>query len=171
MTTPIEEIKIRARLLLKAIDHADAAALQRAQSVSKSRRWAIPEQWTLSLCLNSVSAEAGFDQWEHARRVLGGEARAGDDMGTLWYDKTCTVFMNHWFATYADALTALQSRESFCLFPYGRQFVVADAPFIEAIGLAQGASGLVALKRDLVAGYGGPEWQKLVMLRLRHMRQ
>ena len=74
MTSPIDELKIRARLLRNALAQFDADALRRASNVAKQRRWSIPDAWTLTLCLNVVSVEAGFNQWDHARIVLGGDA-------------------------------------------------------------------------------------------------
>lgn len=170
MTTPIDELKIRARLLRKALGSRDAAAMARAAAVSRQRRWTIPDEWPLALCLNIVSAEAGFDQWNHARIVLGGEAGRGDDMGRLWYDKACSALLNHWFAGYDDALASLRSHSGRYLLPYDRQFIVAEAPFVLAIGLDPAAPEWDRIGRDLVGGYGGPEWTTLVDQRLRQMR-
>ncbi|WP_052452056.1 hypothetical protein [Noviherbaspirillum autotrophicum] len=170
MTSPIEELKIRARLLRKALTDPGQAAHGRAVAIAKQRRWAIPDAWTLSLCLNVVSVEAGFNTWDHARKVLGGEARPTDDMGTFWYDKTCSALLNHWFARYEDACETLQKHSGRYLLPYGRQFIVADAPFIVAIGLDPASSAWTAIGHDLVGGYGGSDWQKLVEERLRYTK-
>lgn len=170
MTSPIEELKIRARLLRKALAEAGQAACGRALVIAKQRRWAIPDAWSLSLCLNVVSVEAGFNQWDHARKVLGGEALPTDDMGTFWYDKACSALLNHWFARYEDACESLQQHGSRYLLPYARQFIVADAPFIMAIGLDAAAPAWAAMGRDLVAGYGGSDWRSLVEARLRYTK-
>lgn len=166
MTTPLEELKIRARLLCKALDQNDAAARQRAAAVAKAQRWAPASSWSLGQCLNLVAAEAGFAQWEHARVVLGGTAAAGEDMGRFWYDKGCAHLLNHWYARYDEALASLQLRGQRYLLPYERQFIVADAPFVMALGMDATAPAWAALGRDLVAGYGTPAWLALVGARL-----
>ena len=170
MTALIDELKIRARLLRKALVSHNADALARASLVSRQRRWTIPEEWPLALCLNIVSVEAGFDQWNHARIVLGGEAARGGDMGRFWYDKTCSALLNHWFAGYDDARASLHAHSGRYLFPYDRQFIVADAPVVMTIGLDPAAPAWESIGRDLVGGYGTAEWKALVEQRLRQMR-
>lgn len=169
MTTPIEELKIRARLLRNALAGADPAAVERARAVAKRQRWTMPPAWTLSHCFNIVAVEAGFGQWEHARRVLAGLARIGDDMGTLWYGEKCAALMNRWFASYAEARACLEAEEEAFLLPYARQFIVADAPFIEMLGLPPSSPHWHELGRDLAAGYGKPGWHALVLARLLQM--
>jgi hypothetical protein len=170
MTTPIDELKIRARLLRKALMSRDAEALARASAAARQRRWTIPDEWPLALCLNVVSVEAGFEQWNHARIVLGAEAAQGEDMGRFWYDKACSALLNHWFAGYDVARASLHTHSGRYLFPYDRQFIVADAPFVVAIGLDPAAAEWAGIGRDLVGGYGSVEWQTLVEQRLRQMR-
>jgi hypothetical protein len=168
MTSPIDELKIRARLLRNALAQFDADALRRASNVAKQRRWAIPDAWTLTLCLNVVSVEAGFNQWDHARIVLGGDARQGDDMGRFWYDKSCSMLLNHWFASYDDARGTLKTQGGRYLLPYGRQFVVVESPFIIAIGLDASSPRWAAIEHDLVRGYGTPDWRIFVQERMQH---
>lgn len=68
---PANELKVQARLLVNAIRRHDPDALALARSVAKSSRWLEPETWTLTHCMNVVSARSGFAHWDHARRVLG----------------------------------------------------------------------------------------------------
>jgi hypothetical protein len=166
MTTPIEELKIRARLLRKALGQSESAAVARALAISKKRRWVIPQTWTLAHCLNLVSAEAGFDQWEHARGVLAGEAHIGDDMGTLWYGDECSALMNRWFSSYGEAQACLRDEGAGFLLPYVRQFIIVDAAFIETLGLSPSSPHWESVDRDLVAGYGKPGWHALILERL-----
>lgn len=65
MTTLLTELKTRARLSLNA-----------------ARR----EQPELRLrdCLHQAARDVGFAHWDHGRRILGGQAVPGDDMGTFW---------------------------------------------------------------------------------------
>ncbi|MEN3292271.1 MAG: hypothetical protein V7642_1524 [Burkholderiales bacterium] len=170
MTSPIEEIKIRARLLRNALTRMDAEALRRARSAAMQRRWVIPDTWTLTLCLNVASVEAGFSQWDHARKVLGGDACVGDDMGTFWHDKACAALLNHWFASYEDARASLKMHSGRYLLPYARQFIVVEAPFITSIGLDASSPRWMRIGHDLVGGYGTSDWRALVEERLRQTR-
>jgi len=150
MTTPVEELKIRARLALKA-QRTERPALR------------------LGDCLNEVSRAVGFAHWEQARRVLGGQARVGEDMGSFWHAPDCQHTLNTWFADYASARDRLaQAGEGgdAVLLPYRRQFVLAQPGYIAALGLAPDDAMWTALGRDLVAGYGTPAWQGLAMARL-----
>lgn len=167
MTSAIEELKIRARLLCKALARGEPEAQRRARHIARRRRWPLPEAWTLGLCLNVVSAEAGFDQWAHARRVLEGASRPGEDMGRLWYDAACAALLNHWFAGYGEARASLQLHEGRYLLPYETQFIVAEAPFVAALGLDPASRCWAALGRDLVDGYGTAAWHALAADRLR----
>jgi len=168
---PATEIKVRARLLVNALRQQDPDAIARATSVAASRRWVEPDTWTLTHCMNIVSAEAGFAHWDHARRVLGGEAATGDDAGTLWYDHACGALTNQWFARYDEARAILDADPSLYLLPYRRQFVLADRYFIELLGLDPSIRPWDEIGRDLVGGYAAPAWYALALQRLRAMRK
>ncbi|HEU4852378.1 MAG TPA: hypothetical protein VFT37_09515 [Telluria sp.] len=167
---PSDELKVRARLLVNALRRNDPDALSTALAISAKRRWPEPQAWTLTHCMNLVSARAGFDHWDHARRVLGGEAQAGDDMGTLWYDDACGAITNQWFADYAEALAVFAADASLFLLPYKRQFVLVDRYFIEALGLDASAPEWSEAGRDMVAGYRSAAWDALAHARLRAIR-
>ncbi|MES2068735.1 MAG: hypothetical protein V4488_00205 [Pseudomonadota bacterium] len=170
MNAPIAELKTRARLLLNALDGAQPQALARAQQASKKRRWPVPETWQLKHCLNIVAAEAGFSLWDHARAVLGGEARAGDDMGDFWCDAESAVFLNHWYADYQLALDCLHNESGRFLLPYRRQFVVAGEHYVRHLGLLPNDAAWQAIGYDLVAGYGSAGWLQLCEQRLQARR-
>lgn len=167
---PSTEIKVRARLLLNALRRAGPDAILFARSVSASRRWPEPDQWTLTHCMNLVSARAGFDHWDHARRVLGGQAAAGEDVGTLWYSEACGAMTNQWFAHYGEALAILGTDASLYLLPYRRQYVLVDRYFIEALGLDPSSAEWSEAGRDLVRGYASPAWNALALNRLKAIR-
>jgi hypothetical protein len=69
-TKAVIELKTRARLRLNA-----------AKAAGESLR--------LRDCLNLVAKDVGFTNWDHARRVLNGEAQPGEDLGTFWYAPRC----------------------------------------------------------------------------------
>jgi len=163
----LAELKTRARLRLRALKQGEASSVDRTRSTLAAQRWPWPQAWQLRLCLNVAAAEAGFSHWEHARTVLGGQARPGDDMGTFWHAPGCNHLLNEWFAGYAQARQALGGDASRYLLPYRHQFVVADDPYLRELGLAPSPLLWAALAGDLVAGYGTRAWAQLCLLRLR----
>ncbi|WP_266158103.1 hypothetical protein [Dyella silvatica] len=162
----LREIKIRARLRLKDLLNETPDAIFHARWVSRKRRWAWPEKWKLTQALNLVCAELGFQDWQHARCVLHGQARPGDDMGGLWYDLRCQLLLNHWFASYDEARRFCAGETSRFLFPFARQIVVGDENFVRRLGLDPASPRWQETGRDLVAGYGTPAWRALCHDRL-----
>jgi hypothetical protein len=79
----LTELKTRARLQLNAA------------------RGAQPDL-RLRDCLNQAARDVGFAHWDHGRRVLGGLAATGDDMGTFWHAPRCNSLLNAWFASHAE---------------------------------------------------------------------
>ena len=149
MTAAVDELKVRARLRLNALREAGQDARLRD-------------------CLHDVARHAGFVHWEHARRVLSGEASAGDDMGTFWWAPACAAYLSEWHADLQVAKQGLREggADRF-LMPYRRQFVLVPAGYVRDLGIDPALPGWAALDRDLVGGYGGPVWQALCMQRLR----
>lgn len=92
-------------------------------------------KWKLNHALNIVCTELGFQDWEHARHVLGGQAKPTDDMGGLWYDFRCQLLLNNWFASYTEARVFCKHGATRFLFPYARQVVVGDENFVRMLGL------------------------------------
>jgi hypothetical protein len=170
MTTPVEELKIRAKLLKNALAGGDAEALQKAQRIAKKQRWTTGEDWSLAVCLNLVAAQAGFQHWEHARAVLAGEAAPHSDMGSFWYELACAATFNHWYPNYAEARESLQHSPGRYLLPYGSQCVVAEAAYVIALGMDPASPHWAAINHDLVAGYGSTAWAALVQERLAFTR-
>jgi hypothetical protein len=170
MTPPTDELKTRARLLLNGLQAGEQPALARARLCCERQRWPWPDAGQLQQCLNVVAAECGFAHWDHARRILGGDARAGDDMGSLWHAEGCSHLLNHWFASHDEARSCLASLPGSVLLPYRRQFVVVAAPYLQVLGLRIDDDAWQQVQRDLVAGYGTPAWSRLCARRLAAMR-
>jgi hypothetical protein len=112
----------------------------------------------------------GFSNWEHGRRVLTGEAAAGDDMGTFWHSPSCNVLLNAWFARHDEARSALAAARGGYLLPYRRQFVVVQGEFIRELGLDPADPGWDEAQRDLVQAYGSAAWLALALRRLKAPR-
>lgn len=148
-TRAVTELKTRARLRRNA---AKAAG----------------EDLRLRDCLNLVAKDAGFTNWDHARRVLNGEAEVGEDMGTFWYDPRSKGLLNQWFASCEQARAALQATPRRCfLLPYKRQFMVVEDDFIRELGLDPEDAVWVTAARDMVQAYGSAAWQELGLARLK----
>jgi hypothetical protein len=171
MSSPITELKTRARLLLNALHVKTPASIARSTRISQQQAWPIPDEWVLRHALNIVASEVGFNHWEHARRVLNGEAQANEDMGVFWYDKQAHGFTNHWFAHYAEAKAQLQLHPDSYLLPYKNQFFVAELPCMTQLGLADNVPFWQAIQHDLVTGYGSAAWTALCELRLAATRR
>ena len=62
MNSALDELKTRARVRL-----------------NRARREGVAGTLRLADCLHEAARAVGFAHWEHARHVLAGQARAGDD--------------------------------------------------------------------------------------------
>jgi len=158
----ITELKTRARLRLNA---------QRREQPGDTAPPTSPDEAPrLRDALNSVSRDLGFLHWEHARRVLGGEAVPGDDLGGFWHTPRCTGFLNHWYARHEQALEGLAASEHRVLVPYRRQFIVVDGHYLRELGLDIAHEAWHLAGRDLVQAYGSAAWLSLCDQRLRATR-
>ena len=164
------EIKTRARLLQKLLETRNTAASKRALILSRQRSWEIPESWQLKHCMNLAAADAGFQNWEHARIVLGGEVRPGEDMGDFWHGPEVAVFINHWYASYAEAQQQLRANEAGYLLPYRCQYLVVTGDYLQALGISAAPEFWNVIGHDLVQGYGSASWLNLAQQRLQSSR-
>lgn len=162
----LRELKVRARLRLKALRGGDAVTLAHAERFGRRRRWVSPSRWRLHQALHLVAADCGFEDWLQAKSVLGGTHVPQGDHGAFWYTDGCGAFLNHWFADYDEARACLAAGPDRGLYPYRRQYVVADGGYAEALGLTpQAMRG-----RDLVQDYGTPFWHERCRERLARLR-
>ena len=145
----VDELKVRARVRLNRARREGSAGTMRLRDA-----------------LHEVAREVGFKDWEHARKVLGGLAVLGDDMGDFWHVPRTGILLHHWFSDYAQARVVLDQVQTGFLLPYRRQCFIVQAPFIEALGLNPADPAWVAIGRDLVAAYGTPAWRALAWQRL-----
>lgn len=149
MTAAVDELKVRARVRL--------SAARRAGQEGRLRDY-----------LHGVSHEVGFFHWDHARKVLAGEAAEMDDMGTFWHAPRCSFFLSQWYSRQEVARQALALQPAAYLLPYRRQFVLVRAEYLRELGLDPLASIWSEVPgRDLVAAYGSAAWQTLSRERLR----
>ncbi|HZY18016.1 MAG TPA: hypothetical protein VFE82_06000 [Ramlibacter sp.] len=152
MTALLTELKVRARLRVNGLRRAGGGQVR------------------LRDCLNEVARHVGFLHWEHARRVLGGEATAGDDMGSFWHAPRTGVLLNQWFAQRDRAMAAHRQQPAAFLLPYRRQFMLVEADFVRELGVDPAAPAWQAVGRDLVSGYGSAAWLALARQRVQAPR-
>jgi hypothetical protein len=144
MMDPVRELKVRAELLQRRVQAGEESALTRVRALPEHRKAdlvalrEVASALQRKHCLAIVSREAGFAGWEHARRVLDGDAVEAD-FGKLLCVPGRGAFLNHWFATYDEAHAVhaelLLAGERRYLLAYQRQLFVAEAGYIESIGL------------------------------------
>ncbi|MBK0393897.1 hypothetical protein [Ramlibacter algicola] len=151
MSAAVEELKTRARVRLNAMRREGQDGKLREQ-------------------LHEVAGEVGFTQWEHARRVLSGEAVAGEDVGTFWYAPRTSSYLNEWFADLAQALAAHARSRGGVLLPYKRQFVIVQPDFLRELALDPHDPAIAEAGRDLVRAYGSSAWHALAAQRVRAPR-
>jgi hypothetical protein len=149
-TPALEELKVRARLRRNAMRGEGGPQLRD--------------------CFAAVARDAGFADWEHARRVLSGLARPGDDMGKFWYAPGCASLLNEWHSDLAIARAALARQRGAYLLPYARQFVVVQGDFIRELGLDPDEPVWIDTGRDIAAAYGTDGWARLCKRRLEATR-
>jgi len=147
MLDPVRELKVRAEVLhhlLTDTHTIELSALERLRVLPEHRK-ATPEALAQAAptlqrkhCLAVVGREAGFSGWEHAKRVLEGDA-AEADFGKLLYGAGRSAFLNHWLASYDEARAVhadlLAAGERRYLLAYQKQFFISEADYIESLGL------------------------------------
>ncbi|OMH38045.1 hypothetical protein [Motiliproteus sp. MSK22-1] len=124
MLSPVEELKIRAKKLLKQ-EPVDTGLLALSKKNSPQ----------LKHCQLFIARQYGFRDWQHAQHILScSSAFPTEDYGRFWYTNQCSTLLNHWCRDYREALAVQQARGGILL-PYRTQFVVADRPYLRLMGL------------------------------------
>lgn len=131
----IEEYRIRASRLLKALRGADEAAAARAEErlrqlpqLAGVAREGMKRKHALAI----VAREVGFAGWLELKAAI--EQRSEFDPARL-VDRPTGGFMNLWYRTYDEARAMLYGETRRYLFPYRSQFFVCEAGLIEAAGV------------------------------------
>jgi hypothetical protein len=179
MIDPVGELKTRAEILHRRITSGNPDAVARLRALPELAR-ADAEALALAAprmqrkhCLFVVAREHGFGTWEHARRVLGGDAREAD-FGSLMYGKQGAGHLNVWFVRHDEARDYLDGvrRDGGrrYLLPYRRQFFVADGFFVEGLGLDPGDADWEAIDFDWVRPRDPVARQRLTQKRLDALR-
>ena len=141
MVDPVGELKTRAELLHGRVAAGDREAQTRLRALPELARVdeealaAAAARMRRKHCLAVVAREHGFTSWEHAQRVLRGDARE-QDFGTLLCGDNASGSLNMWFVDYGEARAHLDATRSQglrrYLLAYRRQFLVVERFFVEA---------------------------------------
>lgn len=130
----VNELKIKAKLILKSYKSGMSSLPEwvPADALTKT-----DTESTLKLkhVLNAVAKKAGFTDWQHAVHVLDGKWHPGEDAGTFWYSPKCQALLNIWCRNLNEAEEQLADLPDAILFPYKKQFIVANENFMAALGL------------------------------------
>jgi hypothetical protein len=166
-TLALDELKKRAKRLGRAArDSAGEArsgddSARGAEGSARGEGEASPQHKQMLL---TVARQAGFRDWQHARQILSGGGRVGDDFGKMWIGRSGGGFLNEWFASYDEARRSWEAQSGAFLLPYGRQFVVVGRDLMHHHGVTSAAVAV-----DLVEESGNELWDAMCRERLRHL--
>jgi hypothetical protein len=137
------ECKVRASILLKALDSPDTSRAQQAAerlralpafaALSPGELLARRDSVRRKHALAVIAREQGYDSWVELKQALGEEAPLRLDTEAFFTRRTSS-FLNHWFSSYEEARASLQKVGGY-LFPFRDQFFVCEASFLRALGV------------------------------------
>ncbi len=157
---PVAALKERARILHRSAQRAEPAALARFEKVRELGESPAPSAILRRHALSVLSLELGFSGFKHASDVLSGKPH--DDAGKLLYpDHFGGALWNVWCASYDEARAIREESDGY-LFPYRRQFFVAERYFVEALGLDPDDGAFDRIGRDWVRPRDRAAWSGLV---------
>jgi hypothetical protein len=179
MRSAVDELKVRAEILHQGLKAGEPAALARLRALAELRRASDAELAEAAgglrrkHCLAVVARELGFAGFDHAQRVLEGDAPEADH-GTLLYGNGSSAYLNHWFSTYEEA-RAQQGETSSAgpqqyLLAYKRHCFLAERGFVEALGLDADDPDWAAIGWDWVRPRDPEARRRLYAKRLASLR-
>ncbi len=107
--------------------------------------------------LRLVARSLGSNSWAQLSEAL---LRRGEDRGALMHRNSCGAYWHIWCASYEEARAIRQEHGGF-LFPYGRQYFVAEAPYVMHLGLDPKDSDWERIGRDWIAPGCEEAWARL----------
>lgn len=139
----LRECKVRASLLLKDLASSDSTRATRA--AERLRRLPVFAGQSLGELLAHkdtvrrkhalavIAREQGHASWTDLKEELEATAPHGFDP-EAFFARNRGVFLNRWFATYAQAAASHRAEGGY-LFPFRRQFFICEADFLQAFGV------------------------------------
>ncbi len=153
----IEELKIKASLLLKALRSEDPNkikdALARVNKISTLSSKPLSD-FQHKDALEVIAYEEGFESWRKLRQAMA----PAYDPAMLYIDRG---FLHLWFANYHEAKKYQQEHGGY-LFPYKSQFFVTSADYILVLGLDPNDPDWLLIDFDWVKPKEQKSWQNLV---------
>lgn len=164
MELALNEVKIQAKKLLKALKIDSDLQLAMQRPLNKLALTSLDEL-KLKHCLTIISQQLGFENWHHAQCVLSGSKKTNGplNMGTFFYPKGSSAFINEWFVNYPEARNTLTNKaKSKYLLPYKNQFIVVTKDCISLFKIDKQLMLLWAeIGHDMVESYNCLAWDKL----------
>ena len=154
MFTPIDELKVQAKKLIKQSNAAQILAkITKSEPQLKHAQLYIARKW-------------GFGDWNHARAILSCEQdNIGNiDSGSFWHSPRCDVLLNKWCKTYTEA-REIQAQHEFVL-PFKNQFIVVKEEYLTALKIPNAQQHWQKLNNDWCTGDKETR-QQIALLRLR----
>ncbi len=151
-TNTTEYIKNHARLLHRAVQAGDSAALSRlrkSHGLGLSGNENVRDKVQRKDCLAVAARELGFDNWPQLLKVLSLEDTT--NFGALLYPKRCGAHSNIWAAGYTEAAT-IRAEHGGYLLAYKEQFLVVDEHYIRTLGLNPDDPDWAACNWDMAGG-------------------
>ena len=159
MRSRIEELRIRAHVLLKDLRSGDPtrasdAATRLARHPRFRDRTLAPSRVRLKTALDVVARESGKPSWADLKRDH--EARAETDR---FYPRA-SGSLNHWFRTWEEARAQLE-REGGYLLPYRHQFFVCGPAHVASLGLDPDDADWRRIEFDAARPADAEAWERL----------
>ncbi|NQZ80010.1 MAG: hypothetical protein HRT52_03230 [Colwellia sp.] len=171
MNLAISELKIQAKIMLKAIK-AGGSLLTKQQRQLRTLNLESTQEIKLKHCHFLIAKKYGFDSWQHAQQILSGDELSNSmmNMGTLFHSSRCDALINLWFANYKEAQEALAiDEQNRWLIPYKQQYIVVNKEYLKMIGLDRGFDQhWLNIQHNLVKGYGSDSWDILAVAALKN---
>lgn len=155
MTCGLDLAKAHARVMHRRASEGDAATLAdlaKLEGLRDVALSALPALVQRKQCLALVARKLGLGGWANASRVLDGELT--EDFGDLLYPGTDAGMWNVWSAQLEEART-IRAEHGGYLLAYRKQFVIAEASFIERLGLDPRHADWECIERDWLHEEGG----------------
>ncbi len=146
----ISTLKNHARKLHRGLQDEEPRAiapLKRLRRGRRGRNLPAPTEIKRRHCLNAVAYELGFNNWIHARDVIGGSSTR--DFGDMLYPGRCGAHFNIWSADYKEACRIREENDGHLL-GYRNQFIIVDQNYIETLGLDPADPDWQAIGRNRV---------------------
>lgn len=134
MTSSLESLKIKAKLLQKA-----------KKKVGVSLQ--------LKDALDQIARLSGFPNWRELKTVT--------EETEIFCPQPSSAHWKTWYASYEEALSHLEEGEGFLL-PYRKQFFICDIHWIERLGLRAEDPDLDRVGRNFVEPKDREAWQRVV---------